>query len=96
MIRILAVLLVVALFLAVLPAQEDRELKVLDKYKELNWAPYMALTPRISGPGLVVSELPLSDDEGFIKSVQKILDEYDYGRSYNLNEFDCSNSSQIA
>ncbi len=54
MVRVLAVLLVVALFLTVLPAQEDGDLKVLDEY------------------------------------------EYDYGRSYNLNEFDCTNSSQIA
>jgi len=38
---------------------------------------------------------PSSENKSWDEDLQKVLDSYDYGKSYRVNVFDCSNTSQI-
>lgn len=86
---------VTAVFLvSLIPAHGD--MGVLEGYKEKNWQPYMAQMSGVQGAGVVVSNLPICEDQKFLKSVQNVLDKYVYTKKYKLGNFDCTNSSQIA
>jgi hypothetical protein len=90
---IIAALAIFMLISASAPVHGD--MGILDDYRYQNWRSYMAGMPGVSGPGVVVSNVPMSDDQEFLQSVQDVLDEYAYNKKYKLENFDCTNSSQI-
>lgn len=91
--RIIISFVAFVFLMSLIPAHGDTN--ILEEYKDQNWQPFMSHMSGVSGPGLVVSDLPICENQTFLKSVQNVLNEYMYEKKYKMGDFDCTNSSQI-